>query len=403
MALWTPANLTTVTLEGWYRVHDPAAILADGSDLTIVSSVVNAWADQSGHTRTLSKDTGSPGYDANGLSTGHPAVTCGFCGFRTAAGMGYPSSAVVGMMLIGTVNNATGRVISLNASGQTDSGASGLILYQTSGNINYFQNGVKASQPLTPSTTPVIVEGVPLSTTTADAGVNAVLSGTPGATVGITFDRMGLFAVSDSGGSDCSGSCAESILWAGVISSGERQQLEGYIAWNNGQQALLPGGHPYASAAPTTGGSPSGTLAATEAADAAAFTGTVSVSGTLAATEAQDVAAFTGVGTVSGTLAATEAPDAAAFAGAVADQGALAATETPDTAAFAGAFSDQGSFAVTEAPDLAAFTTSYIIFGSLAATEAPDRAAFTDGSSTGSTGVEVFGKPFFANVGRLMG
>jgi|SRR5882724_5724552 len=249
MTLWTPANLTSVTLEGYYRVHDPANVLADGSDISTTSSV-NTWADQSGNARTLTKD-GSPTYDANGLSTGHPALILSFTGFRTAAGAGYPANAVIGSMVIGTIDSSTGRLISLSASGQNDFGFFGHILYQNAGNINYFYNGAIASQTHTPSSTVAIFEGVPLSTTTADVGVNTVLSGTPGTIAGITHDRMGLHSISDTGGSDCSGSCAEYILWAGVISTAELQKLEGYIAWNNGQQALLPGGHPYANAAPT--------------------------------------------------------------------------------------------------------------------------------------------------------
>lgn len=65
-----------------------------------------------------------------------------------------------------------------------------------------------------------------------------------------------------------------------------------------------------------------GTLATTEATDAAAFAGTVSwaaITGTLAATEATDAAAFVGNPVtwplITGTLGAIEAPDLAAFAG----------------------------------------------------------------------------------------
>lgn len=249
MALWTPANLTSVTLEGWYRVHDPAAVLADGSDISTTSSV-NTWADQSGHGRTLTKE-GSPTYDANGLSTGHPAVVFPFAGFRTAAGAGYPTSAVIGSMVIGTTTT-DGRVTSLNASASTDFGTSGVIpLLQGGSTLTYWYNGGIANTTHTENTTVVIFEGVPLSSTTADVGINTVLSGTPGTITGLTLDRMGLFAESDSGTGTPAGTCAECILWAGVISLTERRKLEGYIAWNNGQQALLPGGHPYAGAAPT--------------------------------------------------------------------------------------------------------------------------------------------------------
>lgn len=249
MTLWTPANLTSVTLEGWYRVHDPANVLADGSDISTTSSV-NTWADQSGHARILTKE-GAPTYNANGLSVGHPSVDLSFSGFRTAAGAGYPASAVIGAMIIG-YTTSDDRVVSLCAVGQNDFSASGFIsLYQSGGTIEYYYNGATATFAHANSTTVAIFEGVPLSTTTADVGLNTVLSGTPIAVTGVTLDRMGLFALAQTGGTNTSGSCAEYILWAGVITTGELQKLEGYIAWNNGQQALLPGGHPYHDAAPT--------------------------------------------------------------------------------------------------------------------------------------------------------
>lgn len=261
MALWTPANLTSVTLEGWYRLRDPAGILADGSDLTLSGSNVTAWADRSGNSRTLA-NSGTPTYSATGLDGTYPGVTSAFGGdgLRTAAGAGYPSSAVIGSMAV-CFTTTNGRISSLNASGQQDFGSSGFIpLFQSGGDILYWYNFATATAVHANSTNVAILEGVPLSTTTADVGANTVLSGTPITITGVTLDRMGLFAESDSGGNGPAGSIAENVLWAGVISTTELQKLEGYIAWNNGQQALLPGGHPYVSAAPTTGGAGSQSL-----------------------------------------------------------------------------------------------------------------------------------------------
>lgn len=254
VTLWTPANLTSVTLEGWYRVHDPAAILADGSDLTLISTVVQTWADRSGHGRTISKE-GSPGYDANGLSTGHPAATFSSAGFRTAAGAGYPTSAVIGSVVLGSVSS-DGRVTSLydgTVSGH-DFDNHGVIPLQTVSGINaqYWFDGFVTNKAYTYGTV-ALLEGVPLSTTTADVGVNTVQAGTPISVSGITHDRMGLFAQADTGGSNPAGVVAENVLWAGVISLSDLQKLEGYITWNNGQQALLPGGHPYAGGPPLLG------------------------------------------------------------------------------------------------------------------------------------------------------
>ena len=97
--------------------------------------------------------------------------------------------------------------------------------------------------------------------------------------------------------------------------------------------------------------------------DSATFTGAEGFTGTLAATEGADSAAFSGVSTfgVAGTLAATEGADAAAFSGTVGAApitGTLAATEGADTALFAGSVAGAvtGTLAATEGADGASFT-----------------------------------------------
>jgi hypothetical protein len=125
-----------------------------------------------------------------------------------------------------------------------------------------------------------------------------------------------------------------------------------------------------------------GTLAATETADAAAFNAAIVATGTLAATEAKDTAAFNAAIIATGTLAASETADTAAFVGGIIGAGInanLAAVETADNAAFAGAVTGvAGTLAATEAKDTAVFTGAIfdVITGTLAATEAKDTAAF---------------------------
>jgi hypothetical protein len=45
------------------------------------------------------------------------------------------------------------------------------------------------------------------------------------------------------------GSMCELMIFNTVLSTTDRQKIEGYLAWKWG--VTLPGGHPYASAAPT--------------------------------------------------------------------------------------------------------------------------------------------------------
>ena len=124
----------------------------------------------------------------------------------------------------------------------------------------------------------------------------------------------------------------------------------------------------------------SGTLAATEATDTAAFAGQVRWLATLAATEGADTAAFNGLVARTGVLAATEGTaDTAAFAGTVRWNAVLAVTEAADTAAFAGTVRTNVALAAIEAADTASFagTAAYLpLTGTLAATEFIDTAAF---------------------------
>lgn len=107
-----------------------------------------------------------------------------------------------------------------------------------------------------------------------------------------------------------------------------------------------------------------GTLDATEAADAAAIAGVLEYSGTLAAAEGSDTAAISGSvagAAVSGTLAATEGADTAAISGVLEYSGALAATEGSDTALLSGSVAGApvtGTLAATEASDVAAIVGS---------------------------------------------
>jgi len=102
----------------------------------------------------------------------------------------------------------------------------------------------------------------------------------------------------------------------------------------------------------------------------------IAIAGTLAASEAADVAAFAGHVDIptTGTLAASEAPDVASFGGSVSNPGTgtLAASEAPDVASFSGFLPGTGTLAASEAPDIAAFVAHIPATGTLAASEAPD-------------------------------
>jgi hypothetical protein len=117
-------------------------------------------------------------------------------------------------------------------------------------------------------------------------------------------------------------------------------------------------------------------LAATEAADVAAFAVSETINAALASTEAQDVALINASETDVAVLAATEAQDVAAIVAQVKDNAALAATEAQDVAAINASVGDNAALAATEAQDVALINVSESDVAVLTATEIKDVAAF---------------------------
>lgn len=112
--------------------------------------------------------------------------------------------------------------------------------------------------------------------------------------------------------------------------------------------------------------------------------GPATITGTLAATDAPDTAAFVGDVAHVGTLAATDSADTAAFAGDIAHVGTLAATDGADTAAFAGDIDHAGTLAATDGAD------TFVADGTVtsgAATITGDLAATDDGDTAAMDGV----------------
>src|SRR5262245_49945735 len=121
-----------------------------------------------------------------------------------------------------------------------------------------------------------------------------------------------------------------------------------------------------------------GTLATTETPDVALISATVRWEAVLAASEAADVAAFAATVEWPATLATTEAPDTASFLGSVAWAALLAASEAPDVAAFTGTVESPpaGTMTVIEPADGAQFNVTSTWLATLATTEAADTASF---------------------------
>ena len=253
---WDPTQLTSATLEGWYRLRDVHGVNADGSTITQSAGTVAQWNDESGKARHLSQATASaqPAYGASGLSSGHPGLTFnGSSTYLQNTAAALLATTPFSVFVVGTLAPSAAsysRLVSLLQSGG-DYGAGGVAPIRTASatSITYgiFNNSGSANVV---NNTPVLMEGYADKSTTAVCGVNGVtVSGEamPGVS-GVTMPDMYLGAFNGSG--FWPGVVAEFVLLSGVLSASDLQKIEGYLAWNNGTQASLPAGHPYKTVAP---------------------------------------------------------------------------------------------------------------------------------------------------------
>ncbi len=147
-----------------------------------------------------------------------------------------------------------------------------------------------------------------------------------------------------------------------------------------------------------------GTMAATESPDSASFAGTVTesgISGSLSATDPIDVAALAGQVMVSGVVVGVEAQDSASLAGDVLIAGGLSTMETADAPAFAGAVTVAGVLGASEGADSLSAAGTILVSGSFAGTETPDVLA-----ASGIVGAAIFGSlgcTEVSDLGALVG
>jgi len=96
---------------------------------------------------------------------------------------------------------------------------------------------------------------------TVQPGVYAFLNGGSYSNTGTSFSQSGVGnvqiggytnnTVNNTGGEYWAGYISEVIMYNTTLSLGDRQKVEGYLAWKWGIQANLPVSHPYYSAAPS--------------------------------------------------------------------------------------------------------------------------------------------------------
>ena len=272
--IWNPSMISTAL---WLDANDSGTITQSGGAVT-------SWLDKSGNNRTATAD-GNPTYDATGMSTSKPAVQLdgtgdgfvssitGIGGFgaldvymvtqTTAAaaadvnsgqfwfygnvgnaGGGYPANKCLGLAsatgalsgesITATAENANlGRLGSSTYSRAADTAQILNSRMSTSG-TSLFTNGTTTTLNLTSAIT--------TSTNTSPSSI------------GYTVDNNFYIGVLRANGTLTYSPAikfAEVIVSSTLLSTLNRQKVEGYLAWKWGLTASLSAGHPYKTVGPT--------------------------------------------------------------------------------------------------------------------------------------------------------
>ncbi len=217
---------------------------ADSRTFTLTGTSVTQWRDKSGNNNNTSAVTGTPQYQGNGVY---------FNGSTAMFGPISNTTNVMSSFLVGTVNNLTaldGRILSFSVQGQADFQANTRVIpffrLGTSAAISTYRNPSNASAV-------AISYDTSFQAGTFFNGTNCLffINGSQGGAIAsssgnFSYSRYGL--AQDAGGVDGQrlvGFIYEVISFNASLTTAQRQQVEGYLAWKWGLQGSLPSNHPY--------------------------------------------------------------------------------------------------------------------------------------------------------------
>lgn len=225
---------------------------ADASSVTLSGSNVTAWRDKSGNARNITPTTNAFQY-VTAFNGSYPAISGvntggnGTIGSRSAFTLSNPSTVFAVFQNTGLNSGTTSFPYLFNAgSGSTRAYAYAYNQTTTPGLFRISAGGANSDAATTVNTTTAQVYSMQMgasSTLTYQNGTLASTSVISGATLSSTTITIGGNTTANA----WTGYFCEFILYNATLSTSERQQIEGYLAWKWGLQASLPITHPYSS------------------------------------------------------------------------------------------------------------------------------------------------------------
>ena len=229
--LWRPTELATAL---WLDAEDTSTITLNGA-------TVSQWADKSGNGRNAAQATAAsqPTYTAGGLN-GKPVLTF---------------DGVNDVMSFQGVHNAQWSIATV---GRAAGNNQAFIQFGTANQFGslFVESSVFTARPTFPpdATAPFVANEIAILSatygqTTTNIWKNGSI-GTPAAQGGVASNATSYIGTLGSL-YYLNGFIAETVVTNGVLSTADRQRVEGYLAWKWGLEANLPAGHPYKSLPPT--------------------------------------------------------------------------------------------------------------------------------------------------------
>jgi hypothetical protein len=218
-AAWTPAALGAA-LALWLDA-------ADASTITLNGSTVSQWRDKSGNNRHASQATkaNQPTYTPSGLN-GKPVIT-----FDGVDDFLSTTSFLLGQTAVSVARRSLTSEPVVEAQASLNRGFWGSAYPDFTTHTNYGVNGsaLSAAAP------------------NMAVGAASIVSQT-GLLAGAASWRLGF---GFPGYTPLNGFIAEIVTTDTLLSTTDRQLLEGYLAWKWGLEASLPAGHPFRNTPPT--------------------------------------------------------------------------------------------------------------------------------------------------------
>lgn len=258
--LWTPYDIPRSVLKAWWNADDHASSVLMTDD---GAGLISSWTDRINGLAVTAATTARPTWASNSFNSSYAGVTFdGAANVMTEAALSalIPSAAVPGTLWAVAAPVTPDTAVSLRnpiSYGGNNTGSRRQIEHSASNFAT--ANAPRASDSggtltITGTASSWISAAIVMGqydATTVTGYLNGTTFGTSGAgTLSTTATRLRIGAVALTAVAGFFNGPIRHVLITTALTTLQRQQLEGWLAWDSGLQSLLPASHPFKSVPP---------------------------------------------------------------------------------------------------------------------------------------------------------